>query len=180
MSKCDLWPFLINNSIDLKWNGVNYLSSIFLIANMQLTSLAVMGPCNFWPFNISFSSSSMDFPLVTKASDTLRLRPPKQIITNSQNNVLKLFQRRCNSNVNAILTVACCNQIGNTTALKECGQFATAIELFGEFNHFHKTQTNNGCFGVVSQFQAINKTSTASNNILQIQRNVNAQFAYFK
>lgn len=56
---------------------VNYLSSIFLIANMKLTSLAVIGPCNFWPFNISFSSTSIDFPLVTKASDTLRLRPPK-------------------------------------------------------------------------------------------------------
>lgn len=55
---------------------VNYLSSIFLFASMKLTSLAVGGPCNFWPFNISCSSCSIVLPLVTNASDTLRLRPP--------------------------------------------------------------------------------------------------------
>lgn len=56
--------------------GVTHLSSMLLPANMWLTSLAVIGPCNFWPFNISVSSCSIVLPLVTYASDTLRLRPP--------------------------------------------------------------------------------------------------------
>lgn len=53
-----------------------YLSSIPLFLSIKLTSSAVIGPCNFCPFNISASNSTIDLPLLTKASDTLRLRPP--------------------------------------------------------------------------------------------------------
>lgn len=38
-----------------------YLSIRFLCLRMWLTSAAVAGPCSFWPFSISFSSSSMDW-----------------------------------------------------------------------------------------------------------------------
>lgn len=71
ISQIIIWPkyphFLNNNT---------HLSSNFLVANMKFTSFAVGGPCNFWPFNISVSNCSIVLPLVTNASDTLRLRPP--------------------------------------------------------------------------------------------------------
>jgi len=38
-----------------------YLSSMPLFLSMVWTSAAVAGPCSFWPFNISFSSSSRDW-----------------------------------------------------------------------------------------------------------------------
>ncbi len=40
---------------------LTYLSSRFLCLRMRWTSAAVAGPCSFWPFSISFSSSSMDW-----------------------------------------------------------------------------------------------------------------------
>lgn len=73
--------------------GDIYLSSIPLFLSMKLTSSAVIGPCSFCPFNISASNSRIDLPLLTKASDTLRLRPPASIkITKlNQYRKLKLF-----------------------------------------------------------------------------------------
>lgn len=52
------------------------LSSIDLLFSIKLTSSAVIGPCNFCPLSISSSSCLMDLPVLTNASDTLRLRPP--------------------------------------------------------------------------------------------------------
>lgn len=53
----------------LKWYR---LSSILRICRLVFT-------CNFWPFNISFSRSTMLFPVLTKASLHLRLRPPERM-----------------------------------------------------------------------------------------------------
>lgn len=73
----------------------------------------------------------MDFELVTKASDTLRLRPPVFAF----NRILKTGFCKI---VRSCLTVASCNQIGNTATLEECIFFVVFwIENFHKFNHLH-------------------------------------------
>lgn len=50
-----------SRGLDLWWKFESYLSSTPLFLRMVWTSAAVAGPCSFWPFNISFSSSSRDW-----------------------------------------------------------------------------------------------------------------------
>lgn len=65
------------------------LSSIDLLFSIKLTSSAVIGPCSFCPLSISSSSCLMDLPVLTNASDTLRLRPPiiNRIISHDQHTI---------------------------------------------------------------------------------------------
>lgn len=65
-------------------------------------------------------------------------------------------------------TIAGGNQISNTTAFEEGGQFAAGIHDFNEANHFHQAQTNDSSLGIVTQAQAINETGAHGNNVLKI------------
>lgn len=64
-------------------------------------------------------------------------------------------------------TVASGDQISNTARLEESRQFTARIENIDELNHLHETQSNDGCFCVISECKTIDKSSTARDDILQ-------------
>ena len=47
-------------------------------------------------------------------------------------------------------------------------QVGTGVKSFAEFNHFHESETYDGCLGVLTVLQTINKPGAESHNILQI------------
>lgn len=77
INHCDPWNSLHQTlTVILIIIRPAYLSNWLLALRKWYTSSAVWKPCNFWPFNISFSSSTIGFPVLTKASETRRFRPP--------------------------------------------------------------------------------------------------------
>jgi len=75
----------------------------------------------------------------------------------------RLDERLAHFTISAAVTS--CDQIGNTTTLKERLQIRPRIEVLDELRHLHQAQSNDGRFGIVAVAKTVYETRTTCSRI---------------